>query len=167
VASEAAVKALSLTQPWASLVAIGAKTYETMSWSTTYRGPLAIAAALKFPRDCQELVVLTQPFVSTLGTAGLDVPALKALCGHIIAVVDVVDCVRVQGYLPRSLELTPPGEHEESFGDYTAGRYAWALANLRRLPRPVPAKGALGIWTTLDEDARAVEEQLAQLKAAA
>jgi len=38
------MKALTLHQPWASLIALGAKTIETRSWSTTYRGPLAIHA---------------------------------------------------------------------------------------------------------------------------
>ena len=37
-------RALTLHQPWASLIAIGAKTMETRSWSTSYRGPLAIHA---------------------------------------------------------------------------------------------------------------------------
>ena len=43
------MKALTLTQPWASLVAIGAKRIETRSWSTPYRGLLAIHAAKGFP----------------------------------------------------------------------------------------------------------------------
>lgn len=53
------MKALSLWQPWASLVAIGAKTIETRSWSTSYRGPLAIHAAktsrgfYELPGDCE------------------------------------------------------------------------------------------------------------------
>lgn len=38
------MKALTLRQPWASLIAIGAKTIETRSWSTNHRGPLAIHA---------------------------------------------------------------------------------------------------------------------------
>ena len=38
------MKALTLYQPWATLVAIGAKKIETRSWSTPYRGPLAIHA---------------------------------------------------------------------------------------------------------------------------
>lgn len=39
------MKALSLWQPWATLIAIGAKQYETRGWSTPYRGPLIIHAA--------------------------------------------------------------------------------------------------------------------------
>lgn len=32
------MKALSLTQPWATLMAIGAKRIETRSWGAAYRG---------------------------------------------------------------------------------------------------------------------------------
>ena len=38
------MKALPVTQPYATLVALGAKHIETRSWSTRYRGPLAIHA---------------------------------------------------------------------------------------------------------------------------
>lgn len=38
------MKALTLHQPWASLIALGHKRIETRSWSTPYRGPLAIHA---------------------------------------------------------------------------------------------------------------------------
>lgn len=44
-------KMLTLHQPWASLVAVGRKRIETRSWSTSYRGPLAIHAAKRPPRD--------------------------------------------------------------------------------------------------------------------
>src|SRR3954451_22243677 len=43
------IPALTLTQPWATLVAIGAKQIETRSWGTSYRGWLAIHAAKGYP----------------------------------------------------------------------------------------------------------------------
>lgn len=43
------IKALTIRQPWAQLIALGVKTIETRSWSTRYRGPLAIHAAAKRP----------------------------------------------------------------------------------------------------------------------
>lgn len=39
------MKTFSLMQPWAMLVALGAKRLETRSWQTHYRGPLAIHAS--------------------------------------------------------------------------------------------------------------------------
>lgn len=43
------MRALSIRQPWASLIARGVKTIETRTWSTRYRGPLLILAS-KSPR---------------------------------------------------------------------------------------------------------------------
>lgn len=39
------MQALTVKQPWASLVAYGEKTIEYRSWATDYRGPLLICAA--------------------------------------------------------------------------------------------------------------------------
>ena len=39
------MKAITLHQPWASLIALGVKTIETRSWATKHRGPIAIHAA--------------------------------------------------------------------------------------------------------------------------
>ena len=49
------MKALTLWQPWASLIGLGVKTIETRSWPTAYRGPLTIHAAARKPD-----VVLTE-----------------------------------------------------------------------------------------------------------
>lgn len=47
------MKALTLHQPWASLIAVGAKTIETRSWSTSHRGALAIHAGKHRPECTQ------------------------------------------------------------------------------------------------------------------
>src|ERR1700741_488756 len=39
------IKALSIKQPWANLVASGKKTVETRLWPTDYRGPLLIVSS--------------------------------------------------------------------------------------------------------------------------
>lgn len=41
------MKALSIRQPWASMIASGRKTIEVRSWSTSYRGDLLICAGKK------------------------------------------------------------------------------------------------------------------------
>ena len=38
------MKAISIQQPWASLIAEGFKTIETRTWQTCYRGPLLIVS---------------------------------------------------------------------------------------------------------------------------
>jgi activating signal cointegrator 1 len=135
---ENTMRALSLTQPWASLVAIGAKTWETRSWQTAYRGPIAIHAAKTFPQDARQ-PCLTEPFKRALITAGIrslsDLPL-----GAVVATATLVDCVRTE--VVRDM-LT---SDERAFGDYSDGRWAWKFEDVERLPEPIPAKGALGLW---------------------
>ncbi len=47
------MKALTLWQPWATLVAMEVKKIETRCWTTKYRGELAIHAAKGFPKDAR------------------------------------------------------------------------------------------------------------------
>lgn len=55
------MKALTIWQPWASLWACGAKGFETRSWATSYRGPIAIhAAALKIPQMIKKCFPLSE-----------------------------------------------------------------------------------------------------------
>lgn len=39
------MKAISVKQPWANLIASGRKTIETRTWATDYRGPLLIVSS--------------------------------------------------------------------------------------------------------------------------
>lgn len=159
------MKTLSICQPWASLIAIGAKRFETRSWATKYRGPLAIHASKSF-RTQEKNLILSQPFKN----------ALKNLCfresvlecdygknifafmpenlplGKIIATCNLVDCLEIRTNGPRkgskteNIMLILPDEPELSFGDYDPGRYALLLTDVKMLPEPIPAKGQLGLW---------------------
>jgi len=132
------VKALSLTQPWATLIAVSAKQYETRSWGTQYRGPLAIHASKGFPRYAIQ-ACLTQPFSRVLYEAGIRYPAQLPL-GCIVAVCELESCVRTE-FASRIIS-----DQEKAFGDYTPGRWAWVLKHVRKLDTPVPARGSLGLW---------------------
>lgn len=155
------MKAITLTQPWATLVAIGAKRIETRSWRTPYRGPLAIHAAqgLKPVGGFLGLkdMCWSEPFRSVLKQSGAwpeetDFPPFPL--GAIIAVCELRD-VRIIGVelngVPTiaaddMLTATPILGNERAFGNYAAGRYAWLLANVRALPEPIRATGALSLW---------------------
>jgi len=130
------VKALTLRQPWASLVATGRKAVETRGWSTRYRGCLAIHAGLARPSIPPALRL-------ALGEAGAwppeDLPR-----GVVLAVVRLVDC-RVIGADGRP-EGCALDAAELAFGDYRPGRFAWLLEDVRALGVPVAARGALGLW---------------------
>ena len=142
------MKILTLTQPWATLMAVGAKHIETRSWRTRYRGPVAIHAAKIFPPDCRALCLRPgSPILQTLARHGIESLApLKAVVGHIVAVVDLVDICSTDLDLSlmaaRSLYGIPDERH---FGNYSPGRFAWITRNVRRLARPIPFRGSLGL----------------------
>jgi hypothetical protein len=132
------MKALTLTQPWATLVAIGAKTIETRSWPTKYRGPLAIHAAKGFPEYARERF-FNWEFREPLEAAGYKSFADLPL-GVIVATCELV---KVEEIVIGS--MIPLGG-EWHFGDYSYGRYMWHLKNVQALPTPILARGALSLW---------------------
>ena len=133
---------LSLTQPWASLMALGAKSVETRSWSTPYRGLVAIQAAKNFPKDCQELC---------------DVEVFHKYCpnpkslplGKIIAVGRLVAVTKTEHYIKYLEKLN--AQEEIYFGDYSPGRYAWEFRDIKALDTPIECKGALNLWELSEE----------------
>ncbi|HEX8221822.1 MAG TPA: hypothetical protein VF914_21720 [Chloroflexia bacterium] len=163
ISNEREIRCLTLTQPWASLVAVGAKHIETRSWKTDYRGLLAIHAAKAWTEDDQMLLA-KEPFRTPLRNAGYHLPHHLPR-GFIVALCELVDCVQVLPGLPRQpFMLTstgirldvqiPPEEPELSFGNYGLGRYAWVLANILRLDEPIPARGYQSLWVP-DEELKA------------
>lgn len=144
------MKALSLTQPWATLIVAGAKRWETRSWQPHYRGLIAIHASKAFPKWAQEICG-REPFRSALNCDPGELPT-----GAIIGVARIVRCVPT---LSLNHDLDYAGvisERERAFGDYTNGREAWELADARPLVEPVPCRGALSLWTVPVEIARRV-----------
>lgn len=142
------IPCLSLWQPWASLMALGAKANETRSWETLYRGPLAIQAAQMWNSELWR-ICHTSPFREvlkpcygfkrlrpriTVGGGRVRMPR-----GEVVCVVDLVDCVRI------TRENAPTG-NELAFGDYTPGRFMWITKNVRRFVEPVPVTGRQGLF---------------------
>ncbi len=149
------MKALTLTQPWATLVAIGAKRIETRSWPTKYRGKLAIHSSSRWTK-AERMLVYEYPFDEVLiehfahkDPGFWDVLTLQYLpLGSILATANLVDCIptdQVPDILLHPL-ISDPTAHEEEFGDYESGRYAWILDDVRVLKDPIPCKGSLGLW---------------------
>lgn len=147
------MKVITLTQPWATLVAIGAKEIETRSWSTQYRGEIAIHAAtgLSSIGGGKGLVRLcnTRYFQSRLYERGYVThnhcdfdaePTAKMPFGEIIAIAELYD-------IRPTIEIVDSiSQAELAFGDYSEGRFAWLLRDVRELKSPVPVKGHLGLW---------------------
>src|SRR5689334_4415085 len=114
------MKAITLHQPYATLIAIGAKRIETRSWPTRYRGPLAIHAARVLGPQARALCS-HEPFRSALARAGYASPDALPL-GAVVATCRLVDCLPTGAptdYPPAHL---PPGDSaERAFGDYAPG----------------------------------------------
>lgn len=126
--------AVSLWQPWASAIALGHKAIETRSWSTRYRGQIAIHAAKRFAAE-------ERMFASVEHTLGR-LPAQLPL-GAIVAIAELT------GVQPAH-ELAA-GPIEKIYGNYTPGRFGWCLESVRALLDPIPYKGKQGLFIIPDE----------------
>ncbi len=135
---EISMPALSLTQPWATLVICGAKRLESRSWGTAYRGNLAIHAARRMPDEARH-ACYEQPFLDALVRAGITRLDLLPR-GLVLGTVTLADC-RQQAY-----NEPMPDEPEASFGDFSTGRWIWTLDSPIPLSQPEPARGKLGLW---------------------
>ncbi len=121
------MKALTIQQPWAWAIAEGIKCVENRTWSTSYRGELAIHAGKKWDEAGRE-------FLECLGyTVPDDLPR-----GAIVAVVELVDVVP---YGPRLF-----GSEDLLADPLATGPQCWLLENVRRLEQPIPCRGAQGLW---------------------
>ncbi len=151
------MRAITLWQPWASLLACGAKQFETRSWGTQYRGPIAIHAAAKNPNCADIFGMMSEDMIDSVREALGIVDFAELPRGAIIATAELVGCwptvapARIEGMVSTGKMIKAAGPvsvhgNELQFGDWTPGRYAWEFANMKMLDKPVPAKGGQRIW---------------------
>lgn len=113
------MKALTVCQPYAELIARGLKPIENRTWPTDYRGPLLVHAGKS--REWMD---------------DGDLEAYPAMAfGAFVAEVVLVDCVRLE-QLPVSLR------HHQ----HANGPWCWVLAHVKRIDPPVQWRGAQGLW---------------------
>lgn len=153
------MRVLTLTQPWATLIAVGAKRIETRGWRSPFVGDIAIhaAAGLGPVGGVTGLLELcaTFPFSTALAGHGLSAGDLPRG-----AVVCVARVERYERMTPRSIaELGPV---ERVFGHYAPGRWAWHLADVRPLARPLPMRGSLGLTHVADHQSRQIARLVAE-----
>jgi len=131
------MKVLSLLQPWASLVIMGAKKIETRSWQTSYRGELLIHASMG-----RKGAILSSDPPFNRYIDDFDRLPFGALIGSIfLEQIVPVETLQLPATALAHLTL-----EEKAFGDYTKGRYAWLLQNPVPLTRPIAIRGSLGLW---------------------
>ena len=125
------MKAITLEQPFASLVCIGAQKMETRPWHTEYRGPLAIHTGESFSP------VIDPYYRSLLSEAGLDSDKLPH--GKVVAIACLSACKKI-------ITSEIPCYPEFAFSDFTPGSYVFELSDIKRLVTPIAAKGYALLW---------------------
>ncbi|MCK4783342.1 MAG: ASCH domain-containing protein [Desulfobacteraceae bacterium] len=120
------MKALSIKQPYASLIAIGKKTIETRTWATNYRGKLLIVSSKK-------------PVEKGIQYSGLFNMGLRF--GMAIAVVNLIDCRHMKS-----------GDTKKARCPYCPELYSWVLSSVKKI-EPFPVKGQLRLFEVDYRDA--------------
>lgn len=152
------MKALTVKPPWSWAIARGGKNVENRTWAHPWRGPIAIHAGKSWDEDGED-----SPMVLDAWTKfAADLPPMN--CHHgplrpeslwmefgaVIAVATLTDV------------CSPDDEgYDCECGPWAVPyQYHWRLTDVRPLAEPVPARGALGLWTLPDEVEAAVRAQL-------
>jgi hypothetical protein len=126
------MKAIPLWQPWASLVACGAKRVETRHWPVppAWLGQRMAIYATK--RESDLWLCKRSPFAAYLPEPDL-LPR-----GAIIATVTLARCSEMTE--ASIAELAERNPDELAFGLYEPGRFAWVLRDVEPLAAAVPFK---------------------------
>lgn len=135
------MKAITLWQPWASLMALGYKKVETRSWATRHRGLTAIHSALRKPgflgHSCDN------PDFCKLLT-DLKIEPVEFPLGCVLCTATLV------AIAPTGDVYDDLSEQERIFGNYEEGRYAWFFEDIQSLKTPIPVKGNRLLWNLDD-----------------
>ena len=115
------MKAISVKQPWAGLIAGGQKTIETRTWSTPYRGPILICSSLQPDPEALALEMLVYHQHKAAGTA--------------LATADLCAC-----------RPMTKADEAAAMCEFYPRAWAWVLENIRPLPIPRRVRGQLGIF---------------------
>lgn len=154
------MKASTLHQPWASLVAVGLKPLETRTRRTGVRGDILITAAKRQDLRTEQAILdwLWDMRPDDMEDRGLPLQALDLPRGVALGVVRLVDCRPLtwgdMGAFGGA--LLPDPDDVIIFGDTipdlpcfgVEGRHAWVMADPRPLDEPVPVRGMQG-WPNI------------------
>lgn len=184
------MKAISLWQPWASLIACGVKPYETRDWAppaSLIGQPIAIHAAKKIDKGAAEFaedLMYGQYEPGGYELADKLEASFSTACDEIMGLfgssVMPIGCIVAIARLDAAFQLGDPAEgtvmpaasvtkrmlsrpmpdcftvRYDGFGDYSPGRWAWLLRDVKPINPPLMMKGAQGFfdlpqgWLTSD-----------------
>ena len=122
------MKALTIKEPWATLIVEGYKKYEFRTWKTNYRGKILIHAGKSIEKDQLKKF---EPY------------HLNYANGEIIGEAYITECIKVDESFNKELIK----ENELVYGNTGhIANYAWKLENIKKYKEKIPCNGKLGLW---------------------
>lgn len=118
------MKAITLKQPWATLIAEGLKEYEFRSWKINYRGEILIHAGKTVDKEATEHLDLEYPK------------------SRIVARVIIKDCIKLNDKENKAIIK----ENPLIYGDINRDGYAWKLKLIEKINNKEEVLGKQGIW---------------------
>lgn len=153
------MRAITIHQPFASLIAHGVKTYETRGWPTAYRGPILIHAGNCWDSEVESNVRRAWRVLSDRGIPAPGFPgnwdAIDRMLGCVLAIGMLESCIRSKG--PANFPAL-----DQLFGDLRTGRHGFRITEVARLERPVKCRGLQKLWTPSSEVLSRVADALPQ-----
>ena len=124
------MKALTLKQPWATLISEGLKEYEFRSWKTSYRGKLLIHAGLGI--DKKEANEFNYYYPKS----------------RVVALVELIDCIKIDDKFNKMIK----DKKSIVYGSKERNGYAWKIKLIKKIDDNKEVKGKLGLWNIEDYD---------------
>lgn len=123
------MKAITIKQPWATLIAKGYKEYEFRTWKTNYRGDILIHAGKSTDKEAME----------RFKKYNLEYPL-----GVIIAKAKITDCIKVNEELLKTMQAKNYEVYKRMNG-YVQRGYGFKIEDVKEIEN-IPASGKLSLW---------------------
>jgi ASCH domain len=128
------IKALTIKQPWASLIIRGGKDIENRDWNSNYRGIVAIHSSAKMSEsDMEDACGLMRGFIPRFSARMFRQDKYGFPTGVILGVVEMIGCVR------------------DCDSPWFVGDFGFQFRNAVAFSNPIPCKGSLGFWKLSDD----------------
>ena len=124
------MKAITIKQPFATLIAEGLKEYEFRTWKTKYRGDILIHAGKSVDKAAMKRF------------AYLD---LEYPLGCFVAKAAITDCVAVDDEMREVLRKKDPAIYGGTTENKSWHGYGFKIEKVQKMD-PVMANGKLGLW---------------------
>jgi hypothetical protein len=148
------MRALTIWQPWASLIMLGAKPYEFRRWNYALRAPglagqrIVIHAGSRpiHRAEVRDIIARVNDHISSLDKA-IALPLLDRLMqAHRCQGVLPLACGLGTAILGTPISVTALFNSPADSDRIDHHMWAWPLTAIERLDEPVPMRGAQGFW---------------------